>query len=76
MSRRPMPHTVLGCQVSKMINSDTCPRPTTGGERGRDRDRRLRRGHGLRRRLLRGAAAEGRRLVPGLVRRLLTAARA
>ena len=67
-----MPHTVLEYQVSKMINSDTCPRPTTGGERGGDRDRRLRRGHGL----LRGAAAERRRLVPGLVRRLLTAAHA
>ena len=24
-----MPHTALACQVSKMINSDTCPRPTT-----------------------------------------------
>jgi hypothetical protein len=24
-----MPHTVLECQVSKMINSDTFPRPTT-----------------------------------------------
>jgi hypothetical protein len=25
-----MPHTVLECQVSKLINSDTCPRLTTG----------------------------------------------
>jgi hypothetical protein len=25
-----MPHTALECQVSKMVNSDTCPRPTTG----------------------------------------------
>jgi hypothetical protein len=23
----------LECQVSKMVNSDACPRPTTGGER-------------------------------------------
>jgi hypothetical protein len=29
-----MPRTVLGCRVSKMANSDTCPRPTTGEERG------------------------------------------
>ena len=29
ISRRPMPHTVLECQVFKMSNSDTCPRPTT-----------------------------------------------
>ena len=26
-----MPHTVLECQGSKFVNSDTCPRPTTGG---------------------------------------------
>ena len=32
-SRRPMPHTVLECQVSNVINSDTCPRPTTGSPR-------------------------------------------
>jgi hypothetical protein len=29
-SRRPMPLNILECQVSKMVNSDTCPRPTTG----------------------------------------------
>jgi tetratricopeptide (TPR) repeat protein len=28
--KRGMPRTVLDCQVSKMVNSDTCPRPTTG----------------------------------------------
>ena len=30
ISRRPMPLNILECQVSKMVNSDTCPRPTTG----------------------------------------------
>jgi ABC-type Na+ transport system ATPase subunit NatA len=25
-----MPRTVLECQVSKIVNSDTCPRPATG----------------------------------------------
>jgi hypothetical protein len=29
--RLPMPHTALECQVSTMANSDTRPRPTTGG---------------------------------------------
>jgi hypothetical protein len=28
-----MSHTVLGCQVSKMVNRDTCPRATTGRAR-------------------------------------------
>jgi hypothetical protein len=26
-----MPHTVLECQVSTLVNSDTFPRPTTAG---------------------------------------------
>jgi hypothetical protein len=30
ISRRAMPLHILECQVSKMGNSDTCPRPTTG----------------------------------------------
>jgi hypothetical protein len=29
-----MPHTALECRVSKMVNSDTCPRPTTSGRAG------------------------------------------
>ena len=32
IGRRLMPHTVLECPVSNMINSDACPRPTTGGQ--------------------------------------------
>jgi hypothetical protein len=24
-----MPHTAFECRASKMVNSDTCPRPTT-----------------------------------------------
>ena len=28
---RPMPLNILECQVPKMVNSDTCPRPTIGG---------------------------------------------
>ena len=30
ISRRPMPRSISECQVSKMANSDTCPRSTTG----------------------------------------------
>jgi hypothetical protein len=30
ISGRPMSLKALGCQASKMANSDTCPRPTTG----------------------------------------------
>jgi hypothetical protein len=30
-----VPRTVLECQVSKMANSDTCPRPTAGAPRGK-----------------------------------------
>ena len=30
VSGRPMPPNILECQVSKMVNSDACPRPTTG----------------------------------------------
>jgi hypothetical protein len=30
ISGRPMPRTIFECQVSKMVNSDTCPRLTTG----------------------------------------------
>jgi hypothetical protein len=35
--RRPwgVSHTVLECQVSKIVNSDTCPRPTAGAPRGK-----------------------------------------
>ena len=31
ISRCPMPLKGLHCQVSKLFNSDTCPRPTTQG---------------------------------------------
>ena len=30
MHRHPMSITSLGCEVSELVNSDTCPRPTTG----------------------------------------------
>jgi hypothetical protein len=31
ISRRPLPHTVLECRASKVINRDACPRPTPAG---------------------------------------------
>jgi hypothetical protein len=33
-SRYPMSLTSLECQVSTLFNSDACPRPTTGRDRG------------------------------------------
>ena len=37
---QPVPgvHTVLECQVSKVSNSDTCPRPATQGDKMLTRD--------------------------------------